>query len=101
MSTTTRTFSTIEEVKAANAEHGHFFFEPASMRFFDSRILSAVYPRQGGGAYFVTSERFDWNSPRLYTLRECLPSGAINTVSEFQEFATADQAKRATSKAGR
>ncbi len=54
------------------------------MRFFDTRVLKDVY----GGRYFITSERFDDDTPRLYTVREADDNGRISTVGEFQGHAT-------------
>lgn len=76
---------TINEIE--NLSKG-FFFDKASMRFFNSRLP------QGGHAnsesvYFVTSEKFDHNSPRLYTIRRMgLESGRVDTVGEFQGYKT-------------
>jgi hypothetical protein len=38
------------------------------------------------GRVFVTSERMNWNSPRLYTVRCIRPDGGIDTIGEFQGF---------------
>lgn len=82
-------FKTISEVKKANKEIGHFFFEKSTMIFFNSRIESGVLK----GRFFITSERFDENSPRLFTLREVDNDGRVNTLGEFQEFNTIQEAK--------
>lgn len=72
------------------------FFDRATMRFFDSRVLADVY----GCRYFVTSERFrSLDNPaddgeRRYTVREITKDGRIVDVSAFQEFRTARAAKR-------
>jgi hypothetical protein len=84
---------TIEQIKAANHRAGRFFFEPATMRFFRSRVGSSVY--QGpGGVFFVTSEQFVasvWNDRRSYgrhfTVRQFNPETAdIKTVGEFNKL---------------
>lgn len=82
-------YFTIREIKEANRAAGHHFFEPSTMRFFNSRILRGVI----GGRYFVTSEKFDEGYPRLYTVRECRPDGDIIAVSEFQQFDTPSKAR--------
>jgi hypothetical protein len=71
------------------------FFDRASMRFFDSRILSPVY----GCRFFVTSERFRGSRPELdgarrYTVREFRADGSVETIGDFQQFASAGAAKR-------
>ena len=75
-------FSTIRQIQYHNALTGHHFFEPSSMRFFNSRIHSDVY----GGCIFVTSERSGWNAPRLYTVRKIEEDGGITTIGGFQAF---------------
>lgn len=89
---------TVREIRARNAELGHYFFQPESMRFFASRILRDCYPAaDGSGTYFVTSEQFrpvdGAPHARLYTVRLSRLDGSIDTVGEFQAFATARAAK--------
>lgn len=85
----TKTYN-ITEIRAANAAAGQFFFEPATLRFFRSRILPKVY--QGpGGIYFVTSEQFVPSSgvpaARKYTVRKFNPADAdIDTVGTFNDL---------------
>lgn len=76
---------TMEMVRAANAAIGHHFFDASSMRFFDSRAPRSTVD---GSRYFVTSERFDYSSPRLFTVRYASVSGEIDTVGEFQGYAS-------------
>ena len=40
----------------------------------------------------MTSEQFDWKSPRLYTVREAFDNGHIETVGEFQQYASSSGA---------
>ena len=54
---------TLEEIKRINAEKGFYFFSPASMRFFRSRIAPGVHEGPGG-VYFVTSEQFEFRGER-------------------------------------
>lgn len=77
---------TIGNIKYNNAQAGYHFFEAATMRFFNSRILQAVYQGEGG-VFFVTSEKFDERSPRLYTVRKYDPATrSIDTVDGFNEL---------------
>ena len=91
-------YFTIAQIKRANADAGHHFFERSTMRFFDSRIASR-HPI--GGRYFVTSERFSLAYPRLYTVRECGENGHVNTVGKFQAYITVEAAKRAAEQLAR
>ena len=75
----------IEQIKrAVEAAHGHFF-EPATMRFFRSRVHSPVYSSgQSGQAsphYFVTSEEFKDFRGRSH--------------GEFQQYASRSAAHKA------
>lgn len=88
-------FSTVSAIREANRAAGLHFFDPSSMRFFDSRVLSGVI----GGRYFVTSERYTHSDgtaePRRYTVRSMDSAGRIDTVGEFQEWSTAAAARAA------
>ena|SRR3990167_7849321 len=92
------TYFTISQIKEANRARGHHFFEPATMRFFRSRVLRGVI----GGRYFITSEQFEsstgYRAPRKYSVRECLDNGEIRTHDEFQAFETPAQARAAARK---
>jgi len=81
----------IDDVQRANRDAGSHFFDADTMRFFGSRVLPTVY----AGRLFVTSERsgFDHYSPRSYTVREFMPDGSIETVGDFNGFATPAQAR--------
>lgn len=87
-------YKSIYEIKRKNEEIGHFWFHPDTMRFFSSRVSSRLY----GGCYFISSERFDENSPRLYTIHKALPTGEIGTIGEFQMYKSRNEAIRAISK---
>lgn len=80
------------------------FFERGTMRFFDSRIVEKLYQGRGG-RFFVTSERFSPDSPRLYTVRRFRASGRksgrIDTVGGFQDYKTLREAKRAAERLAR
>ena len=96
MMATEQRYTRIEEIERANDRAGYHYFEPATMRFFDSRVLSGVYD----GRFFITSERFKMYEPRyrvdprMYTIREAFPDGQIDTVGAFQAFGSAATAKR-------
>ena len=74
----------IDDIKMTNHSAGLHFFEPAAMRFFDSRCGRTVY--QGpGGVYFVTSEQFHgsngYSDGRKYTVRQFDPkTGKVETA---------------------
>jgi hypothetical protein len=77
--------NTIKEAKAISKANGGHFFDPQAMRFFNSKIESELIE----GRYFITSERYDTDSPKLYTIRQISETGQIlGDLGEFQEFDT-------------
>jgi len=92
----------IEQVKRAHEEiyHGYWFTDGAK-RFFDSRWEETA-TLIGTKALFVSSDQFHdgaHSEPRKYSVRVCdLATGDINTVGEFQAYATAAQARAAIKK---
>lgn len=82
---------TMCHVKSFCWNRGSHFFSPESMRFFSSRIQSNPPYK---GRVFVTSERMNWNSPRYYSVRVVKPSGHIETIGDFQGFASRQSAHR-------
>jgi len=82
---------TIEIVKEINKAKNQHFFDKDTMRFFKSKIHSRQLIDD---KYFITSEQFDYDTPRLYTIREFdQESGDIGTVGEFQQFRSVKEAK--------
>ena len=84
-------FWTMYQLERFHWSRGYHFFSADTMRFFNSRIQS-LPPYKG--RVFVTSERMNWNTPRYYTVRVIQPSGNIETIGEFQGFATHQSAHR-------
>lgn len=88
----------MKAIKAVAREVSNPWFDRETMSFFDSRVSDKVYPASDGSCYFVSSERFDAQSPRLYTVRRafCDEYGEfhIQTVGEFQGFNTRETAHR-------
>lgn len=87
-----RTYTSIAQIKYANRQLGHYFFDADTLRFFSSRVHDEVY----GGKYFVTSERDDsdafvsaaWGGERRYTVRVANADGSIDTVGQFGQYAS-------------
>ena len=92
------TKTTMSQIKQANQAIEHHFFEPATLRFFNSRVGSIVYEGENGRLFFVTSEQCSDDHPRLYTLREALPDGSVETVGDFQGHESAAAAQQAIPK---
>lgn len=85
----------IDSIMRANREAGQHFFEASTMRFFRSRVMPGTY----GGRIFVTSEQNGYEEPRAWTVREAMPDGTIEEISEFQEYTSGAAAKRAAAAA--
>ena len=63
------------------------FFALGALKFFDGVVYPSIY----GGRYFITSERLDKQSPRLFTVKEA-KSSEIVTIGLFQQYATKAEA---------
>lgn len=73
--------------------HKGHFFDRSAMRFFKSRVADIGYKNIVTNLiYFVTSEKFDYNTPRLYTVRVLKLDGSIETVNEFQRYKSSNGA---------
>lgn len=85
------TFRSMDQIRQLNERQGEHFFDPASMKFFNSRVVSGVF----AGGYFVTAERpDDPGEADRFTIRQAVyPSGHVHTVGDFREFATLEQAR--------
>jgi hypothetical protein len=89
---TSQWYTSINEIRIEAKRAGSHFFDADTMRFFGSRVLPTVY----GGRYFITSEQDHYgNGAKAYTVRIALDKGNIDTVGDFQAYATRAQAVRA------
>jgi len=68
-------FDTLDDVINLNHSTDHHFFDPDTMRFFDSRIESPLMR----GRFFVTSERGP-HMARAFTVRCAGDDGDIGSV---------------------
>jgi hypothetical protein len=88
-------FHSMADFKAANKASGRFWFSPDTMRFFRSKVEGGLISF-GSRQFFITSEQFVPSEgpadPRKFTVREALADGSVDTVGEFQGFATKDAA---------
>lgn len=82
-------FFTIAMMRRANKSAGFYFFERDTMRFFRSRVAPGTHH----GRVFITSEQFDYQSPRKYTVRAIKDDGTTADLSGFQAFETLAQAR--------
>ena len=67
---------------------GHFFDRDA-MRFFNSKVYDGFYFDR----FIITSEKQSHAHDRRYSIRIICPTGDIDTIGEFQEFASKRQAE--------
>ena len=100
MTTTTERAKYVEMYEIARRHLGHWF-DPGSLRFFRSRLAQGGYrTADRARVYFVSSEQFEdstgWRAPRLYSVRVMdWDTGDIDTVGEFQQYASRSGADRA------
>jgi hypothetical protein len=87
-------YRTIEDVKAANRSIGNHWFDRSTLRFFNCKIESGLI----GGRYFITSERMELTMPKRYSVRIAKDDGTINTLGEFQQYYSIEDAREAIKK---
>jgi len=81
-------FNTMRQARSLHESKGLHFFSKGAKSFFSSRISECIY----GGCVFVTSEKFGWKHPRLYTIRYIGIDGDIHSYSGFQEYSSRNTA---------
>ena len=91
--------TTLDEIIERNRRSGQSWFEPETMAFFSTQIVTQ--PRRdrfglGSTWWFITSEQFDPSDPsdRRYTIRE-ERNGQITTIGQFRGHQTLEDALRA------
>lgn len=86
-------YLSIEQIRKHNADIGQHWFSPKTLRFFESRILDELHL----GAFFISSEKDNYarHAVRLYTVRIAKGCGCVDTVGQFQQYATLAQARKA------
>jgi len=73
---------TSEDVRERSLQSRHNkFFDPDTMRWWKSRLLSEVFDLEDGRVLFMTSDD-PFDSGRLYTVRVIDGEGYISTVAE-------------------
>lgn len=87
-------YKDIADIKAANAEYSRtnrlpYWFGKQEMKLFRTHVEQGVVD----GRYFFTSE-IDPNNAKRWTVRECLPTGRVQTVGSFHIHPTLGAARR-------
>lgn len=88
-------FRTMEDVRKANRELGHVWFDQATMEYHGTVVESELID----GEWFVTSDR-TWDGKRAYTIRHVDSDGDVHTdrsteLCQFSMFVDAlDGARR-------
>lgn len=92
-------FRSIQEVKRANATHGHSWFSAENMRYFGTKIVTGLLQAKGTERqFFITLDQPDHGDDRRYTVREVLPDGKIRTLGDLRDHASQADAMRAIGK---
>ena len=84
---------TLTALKAANKSLGHHWFSKDTMRFFGCKIVH--FHGMDDGAFFITSEQYNDDAARLFTLRCATEDGKVETLGSFQGHSTLNAAKAA------
>lgn len=84
----------INMIKTANRQAGHFFFSPDTMRMFHSIIYPATY-HGADYVFFVTSERYveAADGPRVYQVRTFDPATGQILPSMDNRYSTLEEAQ--------
>lgn len=93
-------YRSLGEIKEANHDIGSHWFDAGTIKFWGTRFQSVPTSTSDDGKlidgrYFITSEPYAWDGPRVFTVRRANPDGTIDTVGEMGEHKT----KRAAIKA--
>ena len=83
------TYANLREVLDANDAAGQHFFDADTMEFFNSKLESDLID----GRFFITSERFDFDTAKQYTIRAAQDDGAIVTLGDFGQYQTLQDAR--------
>lgn len=90
--------TTITEIRESNKAAGFHWFNPSSLRYFNSTIGRKVWEIETG-ALFVTSERMRYSDPLTYSVRGWnRATGDVYTVSQFGEYTSGAAARAAAEK---
>ena len=83
------------DIRRTADELGNPFFSPSTMRYFNSRLLNTFRPLNNDGTrgLFVTSDRFDSDTPREYRVRLYHFDTSFE-VDTLDCFTTREQAER-------
>ena len=87
----------VEVHRHLNKETGRAvdWYGPGAMRFFGTSLPKWAYTYGLGSYLFVTGERDTYgDGPRLFTIRIQLPDGEVETVGEFQQWDSREDATR-------
>ena len=79
-------FKSMADLRAKNKAAGFYFFSPATMKFFKSKIESSLI----GGRYFITSEMYGPGN-KVYNVRMAEADGSIKTVGN--DYSSKEAAK--------
>ena len=86
-----KTFHSIQEIKDC-VKYGKspFWFSPATMKAFKTRVRDYVYR----GCYFITSDAIG-NTDRAFSIRMVTEDGSVETIYRYKSFTSVRQAEKA------
>lgn len=75
-------YTYISCIKQANRDINNYWFDKDTMKSFNCRVLETVYKKQ----LFISSEKYNYDTDRLYTVRFCDSTGSIGTIGDFNKL---------------
>ena len=87
-----RTYKNIQEIIDHNFAAGQHYFSEGAMRFFNFVVAPTLFGENQN--IFITSEQFDEDTRRMYSVHLIDENGEIQDLSEFQKLKHIKQAKR-------
>jgi len=91
-----KNIKTVADVISLNKERGQFFFSPDTIKFFNSKILGGSLKGKNKNLFITSEKRPSFKGEttfRKFSIRKVnKTTGSIETVGEFQQFGTQNQA---------
>lgn len=81
----------IEQIKRANRERGHYYFSPDTMRFFRSEVESKTFNAGWGRTLFITSEHGP-GGPRGWAVSLAKRDGSIERMTDIRSHQSYSEA---------
>jgi hypothetical protein len=85
--------SSIQQIAHYNKSKGQHFFDPSTMRFFNSVLYPNIINRNGLICFVTSEAEPSMGIARKFTARALLQNGHVEDLGEFQQFETEADAR--------